>query len=76
MKKVKEKEYDYSALRGRIVEKCGTIKKYAELLNQSNRTVSLKLQNEVRFSQDDISNSIEILELDEVKPYFFKIKVH
>ena len=76
MKKAIENQYDYSALRGRIVEKCGTVKKYAEMLNQSNRTVSLKLQNKVRFSQDDIANSIIILDLDEVKPYFFKLKVH
>ena len=76
MKKSKKYEYDYSTLRGRIIEKCGSMKRFAELLGQSNRTVSLKMQNEVRFSQDDIASSIEILELDEVRPYFFKLKVH
>ena len=68
-------EYDYSALRGRIVEKCGTMKKFAEKLGISTRTLSLKLQNKVRFSQEDISKSVVILELTDVTPYFFKLIV-
>lgn len=69
-------EYDYSSLRGRIVEILGSNKKYAEALDISERSLSLKLNNKVRFTQNEIMKSCDILHLEELKPYFFKLKVH
>ncbi len=50
--------YDYSKLNGRIVEICGTSKTFAKLMGVSERTLSLKLNNQVPFKQTDIEKAI------------------
>ena len=78
VKKLK-RNYDYSKLRGRIIEKLGSIKKYAELLEISDTALSNKLNNKVPFNQDEIYKSIkkDVLDIDslEIYIYFFKEKV-
>lgn len=54
-------DYDYSKLRGRIVEVCGTIGVFAKKLGLSKTIISLKLNNKVAWSQDDIYDSCLIL---------------
>lgn len=70
--------YDYSKLNGRIVEICGTSKTFAKLMGLSERTVSLKLNNQIPFKQTDIEKAIEILNLKDkdIQPYFFTRNVH
>ena len=65
--------YDYSKLRGRIVEKYGTITAFARVLGISKTTVSLKLKNEIGFSRDDIVEWSELLDIpeEEYTLYFF-----
>ena len=74
-----KRNYDYSKLRGRIVEKLGSIKKYAELLNLSDTSITNKLSNRTPFNQDEILRSIEsdVLDIDvmEIPKYFFTQKV-
>ena len=74
-----KRNYDYSKLRGRIVEKLGSIKKYAELLKLSDTSISNKLSNKTPFNQDEILRSIEsdVLDIDvvEIPIYFFGQKV-
>lgn len=74
-----KRNYDYSKLRGRIVEKLGSIKKYAELLKLSYTSISNKLSNKTPFNQDEILRSIEsdVLDIDvtEIPIYFFAQKV-
>ena len=69
--------YDYSKLKGRIVEKCGTQRDFAKAMNLSYRSISLKLNNKVAWSQDDIQKAMEVLsfEPEEIQNYFFAIKV-
>lgn len=69
--------FDYSKLRGRIVEKCGSQKKFADAIGLSNRSVSLKLNGKLTWKQDEIIRSLHVLDLKEedVQLYFFKIKV-
>ena len=69
--------YDYSKLEGRIVEKCGTRKKFGEKLNVSERTLSLKLNNKLSWKQSEINKAIDILEIpeNEIHMYFFTQKV-
>ena len=69
--------YDYSKLRGRIVEKCGTISNLAERLGTSLVIVSNKLNNKCGFSREDIEKWSEVLEIpgDEYHAYFFTHKV-
>ena len=69
--------YDYSKLRGRIVEKLGTQAKFAEAMDFSERTCSLKLTGKVPFTQPEIIKACRILDIDEggIGIYFFTLKV-
>lgn len=69
--------YDYSKLRGRIVEKVGTQARFAEMMNFSERTCSLKLTGRVPFTQPEIINACKILDIAEsdIGIYFFTLKV-
>lgn len=70
--------YDYSKLRGRIVEKVGSNLRFAELMGVSENTMSMKLNNKRSWSQADISNASSILNIkpEEISSYFFTKKVH
>lgn len=65
--------YDYSKLRGRIVEKFGTISAFTKALGSSTVTVSVKLNNKSGFSRSDIEHWSELLEIPsaEIGLYFF-----
>lgn len=69
--------FNYDKLRGRIVEKFGTQGRLARALGVSERTLSLKLNNKIFFSQDEIAKISKLLNitLDEIQDYFFKPKV-
>ncbi len=69
--------YNYSKLNGRIIEKCGTQGKFAELMGLSERTISLKLNNKIMFKQDEITKAAKILEIsiEDIQQYFFTLKV-
>lgn len=69
-------EYDYSKLRGRIIEKFGTIGNFQKRLNISNVVVSKKMNNRVRLSHDDITQWADLLEIpmDQIGVYFFTRK--
>ena len=70
-------QFDYSKLKGRIKEKCGSQKVFAKLLGVSEATITAKLQGNTGFTQEDILKTIEILEIDpgEVSIYFFTVAV-
>ena len=69
--------YNYNKLKGKIKEKCGSQQQYAILLGLSSSSISGKLNNFISFSQDEISESIKILQLGlkEIGDYFFTTKV-
>ena len=69
--------FDYSKLRGRIVEKYGTQRRFAMENQLSDRSMSLKLNNDIRLSQEEIMKSCELLDIDtqEIPVYFFAQKV-
>lgn len=71
------KAFDYSKLRGKIVEKYRTQTAFAEANQVSNRTISLKLNNGIGFSQDEIIKWCEMLDIEarEIPTYFFTQKV-
>ena len=54
----------YAKLRGRIVEKFGTIRNYAKALGVHPLTVSRKLKGEVAFTNDDMLIWGELLEIE------------
>lgn len=69
--------FDYSRLKGRIIEKFGTQGKFALANRLSDRSMSLKLNNGIGLSQEEILKWCNMLEIDskEIPAYFFKEKV-
>jgi hypothetical protein len=69
--------YDYSKLRGKIVEYYGKQSDFAKILNLSNVSLNKKLNNRVKFTQDEIRIMIDKLNIKkvEVEDYFFTLKV-
>ena len=69
--------FDYSKLRGRIVEKFGTQQEFAKALGVSSRTLSLKMNNRIPFGQGEIDSAITLLDAtpQDIKAYFFTKKV-
>ena len=57
--------YDYSVLRGRIVEKCGSIGNFAQKMGISKTSISAKLNNDSGWSQEDISKAVKILQIED-----------
>ena len=70
-------EFDYSKLKGRIVEILGSQSKLAEMMGISDNALSRKLNNFTRFSDTDIMKIIEILKInvEDIGIYFYTLKV-
>lgn len=68
--------FDYSALRGRIVEYYGTTTAFASKIGISRSSISLKLNNKSGWKQDEIERARSALNIKvpEVPKYFFCIK--
>lgn len=69
--------YNYSKLAGRIVEKFGTQANFANAMNLSERSMSLKLNNKVDWRQSEILEASKLLDFAQVEipEYFFKLEV-
>lgn len=69
--------FDYSKLRGKIKEKCGTCFNFANRLGCSNNTLSAKINNINDFTQKEIIKSVDILDLnrEDIPTYFFTPEV-
>lgn len=66
-------KWDYSKLRGKIKEVCGTQDAFAEKLGIGRVSLSQRLNNTLEFTQEEIYKSCEILgiSLADIKLYFF-----
>ena len=75
----KKTVFDYSKLTGRIIEKFGTRKAFAEAYDISENAMSQKLSNKMAITTDDIKAwcKPEFLDIpcDEIGVYFFTQKV-
>lgn len=67
--------FDYSKLRGRIVEKCGSQKAFAEKIGISECTMTSKLNGYTYFNQKDIAAAAKVLDIapGDVSSYFFTL---
>ncbi|MBQ3264695.1 MAG: DUF739 family protein [Ruminococcus sp.] len=67
--------FNYSKLRGRIREKCGSDSNFAKKLGCNHGTLSYKLNNISEFSQSEILKAIRILDIkeSEISDYFFAL---
>lgn len=72
-----EMVFDYSKLDGKIREVFGTQGKFAEAMNLSERTVSMKLNNLRAWKQNEMVEALEVLGLSffDLVEYFFMLKV-
>lgn len=69
--------FDYRKLRGRIREVCGTQEEFAKRMNLSTVSVSVKLNNKVEWTQQEINKATEVLNIPDSKvfTYFFTEEV-
>jgi len=70
-------EYDYSKLRGRIVEKFGTYAAFFKMLDITDVQASKKLNGKAGFSQDDMVEWSKLLDIEigDIGIYFCAVKV-
>lgn len=69
-------KFDYRKLRGRIIEKFGSIRNFANFLDLQEQLVGKKLLNQVKISQPDIITWSEALDIDQndIGVYFFTLQ--
>ena len=69
--------FDYSKLKGRIVEKCGSQHEFSKQIGKQPQAVSRKLNNQVGITKEEILEWSKVLEIDpsEYGSYFFTQKV-
>ena len=65
--------YDYSKLKGRITEVFGTRKAFGKAMGWSSVTLTVRLNDEAQWRQDEIDKAVELLRLDQsvIGEYFF-----
>lgn len=71
-------EFDYSKLRGRIIEKYGSIEAFSNKTSISNISVSKKLNNKVAISREDMIEWSDLLDipLEEYGAFYFVKKLN
>ena len=71
--------FDYSKLIGRIIEKFGTRRAFAEAIGISENSMSQKLSNKMAITTDDIMewSKPELLDIphNQIGAYFFTLRV-
>lgn len=69
--------FNYNKLRGRIIEKCGSVNAFANKVGLSTVSMSRKLNNKTEISREDIINWSEVLDIskDDYGAYFFTKEV-
>ena len=75
---MRQYEYDYGKLRGRIREILGTEREFARLIGRTATHISLILNGEKQFTQSDILKAVTVLDIDprDIGVYFFTLRVH
>ena len=69
--------FNYRKLKGRIIEKFGTQREFAKACGISGVAMSMKMNNKMRFTSDDIVKMTDLLDIakEEIDQYFFTVKV-
>lgn len=66
-----EIKFDYSELKGLIRKKLGSDKEFAKAINRTPQFVSTVFCHKAYFSMLDILRAIDVLEIEDIKLYFF-----
>lgn len=66
-------EKDYSKLRGRIIEVCGSLQAFAAAMGWSGKTNTYKLNGSVDWTQPQIEKACDVLHIEaaNIPDYFF-----
>lgn len=69
--------FDYTRLDGRITEKFGTRRAFAEAMGTSEHTVSVKMKGKVGWTQREMDRVCDLLQIPhaDIPSYFFVRKV-
>lgn len=69
--------FNYNKLRRKIIEKFSTQLAFSRAMRLLERTLSLKLNGKIYFTQDEIALATELLGIpqEEIQVYFFTPKV-
>lgn len=69
--------FNYTKLKGRIIEKYGTQKDFAKAIGLTSTTFSFKINGKSSWKNDEIAKAAELLEIspNEIVEYFFNYKV-
>ena len=67
-------KYDFSKLKGRIIEVFGTRKDFGKAMKWSNVTTTSRVNGSSQWKQDEIDKAVELLHIDaaEIGEYFFR----
>lgn len=70
-------KFDYSKLRGRIIEKFGNQASFARAMGISEHSISLKLNGKLPWKQPEIYRAVDVLDLTDydIPIYFFRVDV-
>ncbi len=77
MKKKIKIPYDYSKLEKLIKSVYGTISAFGKAMNLSDRTMSLKMNSQIPWTQPEMEEAAELLGFPkaDIQIYFFTLKV-
>lgn len=69
--------FDYSKLKGKIIEKYGNMYSFADAMGMSQRTLGLKMSGKIDWKSSEIMKAMKLLEVgsDEWYCYFFTLRV-
>ena len=70
-------KFNYAILKGKIAEKYNTQKNFAKTFGISERSLSLKLNNKICFTQDEMLLCTKLLgeSIDKIVTFFFTLEV-
>lgn len=69
--------FEYSKLKGKIIEVFGSQKKFARAMKMSERTLSLKLRGLVPWTQPEMFRAVQLLgePVSSIDDFFYTLKV-
>ena len=64
-------EKNYAKLRGRIIEKCGSIQHFAECMDKTPTTIGMKLNGRSVWKDKDMNKACQILDIPKCEAHIY-----
>ena len=62
---------EYSKLRGKIIEKCGSVKNFSSLIGKTPNTICAKLKGKSSWKDKDIDAACHILDISKQEAHLY-----